>query len=727
MNAKKIMGAVLVALLAAALFVGAGAAAASYTAGATVFTYQELDSSFDGTWTYDGDDATGSFTIVSSGVNYVADTNLPEGKYVKGPDFVFLEKPTGTVTAVIPGVASVIGGTVTKGDTVQFGISVPADVSNVGLLFISPDGTKTYQFGTLNSESAGGPVVIDDSIDAGEWKVMAYFSASATNMSALYLPLTGADVYTFTVSDVSKKLTLSADTVLKGNVFSATISGKVGTQVTLDVGDKVEIIAGQPGVQITNAAATKATVTISKTGSTIVSLKAKDDGKVTISAQFLNAGNPDGDAKTAKITIEEGSVTAEVGADFFYLGNDVIISGTNTETKKVYFYIKGSNVEFDELGNPMISEDVDADKTWEVEIDGDTFKNFDAGTYTIYVSAVNLTAEGLGIAEKNLETYDSVSVTLKQPFLTAELSSSIVAQGSELTITGTAEAAATLKFYIFGTNKFQFGELAVEDDGTFEEEIDIEKDAFSTGQYFVVIQHPMYDEVFNIGAVQDSGNVGNKISYNIILNTTGSYDAVNPITDKNILFNTLERQSSNAAEALCQALDTQNIDDIYVKATFIVATPTMNMNPVSDVAKGAKLIVSGTSNVAPGETVTVELLSTAFAAVPKEQVNSASFMTLTTKVQEDGTWEVAFDTTGLNVDEYSINAAISSVDVSTPTVTVKVLESAPVTPEQPDTPVTPEQPTDKPEQPTEPETPGFGALAALAGLGAVAVLLLRRE
>ena len=151
------------------------------------------------------------------------------------------------------------------------------------------------------------------------------------------------------------------------------------------------------------------------------------------------------------------------------------------------------------------------------------------------------------------------------------------------------------------------------------------------------------------------------------------------------------------------------------------------MNPVSDVTKGSKLVVSGTTNMAEGEIVTVEMLSTAFAAIPKESVNSASFMSLVTKVQKDGTWEVTFDTNGLNVDEYTLSATIG--DIKTSAVIVKVTEGAPVTPpadDKPDTPVTPEQP-EQPEQPTEPETPGFGALAALAGLGSVAVLLLRRE
>ena len=116
-------------------------------------------------------------------------------------------------------------------------------------------------------------------------------------------------------------------------------------------------------------------------------------------------------------------------------------------------------------------------------------------------------------------------------------------------------------------------------------------------------------------------------------------------------------------------------------------------------------------------------MSTAFAAVPKETVGSASFISLITKTDEDGNWEVTFDTSGLNVDEYTVTAAVQSLD--TTTAKINVVEAAPEQPDQPDVPGDePEQPGDEPEAP---ETPGFGALAALAGLGAVAVLLLRRE
>ena len=697
MNAKKIMGAVLVALLAVTAFAGAGAAAD------VVFVYEDLATTISlGDGVYTDKDGKNSVMVVGG---YISGDNIVEGLYNLSGTEYYVMYPDAKIEIKYNG-ESIIGGTIPVGkdfDATPTVISYSTAVNVATPLYTNPDGVQTEYF---------------DKTVAGEWKVQAYF----TTDNGMKKDVAGKTVYTFTVVDTEPSITISADTVLKGNTFWVTVNGLPGTDVKLTADEAIEAIKEQLDVSGTDLK-TGITFKIPESGSMKVAVVSPVyDGKVTFTATFdPSAENPT--QKTAKVTIEAGEITAEAAADFYYLGTDVELTGTNTESKTVYFYIKGNNMDLMSLG---VTAGVKADKTWEKKIEAATFKNFDAGTYTVYAVTKELPLKEdsklVGTVKWSEYTYATVSLPLKQPFLTAQLSATTVAQDSELIITGTAESADKLLLYIFGNNYFLNTTISVEDDGTYEEEFEIDGDNMATGQYFVVIQHPMYNKQFNIAPLYKAAQaVGQKASYNIVLNTTAD---VFEAQDGSILFNTLERQSSNAAEALCQALDTQNIDDVYVKATFIVAQPTATMNPVSDVAKGAKLVVSGTSNMAPGTVVTVDMLSTAFAAIPKESVNSASFITLTTKVQDDGTWEVTFDTTGLNVDEYTIGASIE--DIKTPTVVVKVLESAPVTPEQPDTPVTPEQP-EQPEQPTEPETPGFGALAALAGLGAVAVLLLRRE
>ena len=651
MNAKKIMGAVLVALLAAALFVGAGAADDKYYG--TYFIYQNVGQNvLIGDWSSETGE---SFDLTIGGYVPV----VAEGKYNNATGYIYVKKATAPVSGILMSaltsgneISSIIGGTVQAGQYVKFAASTNAAYQ---LYFTNPDNVGSTYFAG-NEYSEGSVVQIPEDIVAGTWTVQVLFLTQNQNQNqpGIMADITPIDyrlgqTYTFTIEDDSKKVELDKDTVLKNNAFFVTITGTPDATVYLTSDAKsgeLKVPAGQLNAQQGGDLSNIISVKLGESGQAVVGVDALVDGKYTITVYFAkDAQNNYVDAKTAKITVNEGEITAAADADFYYLGNDVTISGTNTESKIVYFYIKGSNVPFQNLsatkGGNALTESVKADKTWEIEIDGPVFKNFDAGTYTIYAVAEKMTAEDILNADLSDYTYASVAVALKQPFITATLSSSVVAQGSELVVTGTAEAADTVIYYVFGNNKFESGTIAVDDDGTFEKEIDITESGYATGQYFLVIQHHMYDGVFNIGPlyVDVNGNivsnsadyvstVGKKLDANIVLNTTGSYAAVTQTEMEDVtLFNTGKRQSSNAAEALCQALDTQNIDDLYVKASFVVAQPTATINPVDDVAKGAKLVVSGTSNMAPGTIVTVEMLSTAFAAIPKESVNSASFIT----------------------------------------------------------------------------------------------------
>ena len=304
------------------------------------------------------------------------------------------------------------------------------------------------------------------------------------------------------------------------------------------------------------------------------------------------------------------------------------------------------------------------------------------------------------------------------PFISVTEAPAVVVKNTDAVIKGTAEAANKIGVYIFGTNKFLYTNISTDDvkielkDSLFT--ITIKKqftNSIDAGQYFAVIQHPMYDGKLNVWAQNT----------NITTAETKNSELVLP---GEVLFDVNDRQKANAAEALCQAIDSENIDDMYVKLSFVVAGPQSTINPIPEqIAQGEKLTISGSTNLGKGEVVTVEMLSTAFAAVPKATVGSASFISLVTKTDENGNWEVTFDTSGLNVDEYTVTAAVGSLDATT--AKINVVEAAPEQPDQPDVPGDePEQPGD---EPVAPETPGFGALAALAGLGAVAVLLLRRE
>ena len=684
MNAKKIMGAVLVALLAAALFVGAGAAEG--TDYGTVYLYQKGLNALDGTWT------NGDYTVTISG-GVVLGEKVVAGTYTKGKDSIYVSLPTATYSAkadIGAGkyYAVMNGGKLYSGNTLA--IEAVATNSTVGVtnLYV------TYPNGV--AEKVGTSALNVDNLVLGTYKVQAIFSSEKF---VDYVPenlLTDTvNSFTFTVVKAGDAtITAAVDTVIVGDGVKLIITGQPGEEYTLVLNgfslanNPVVAFSGNTFTMPNNGAVDIYVVAGSETGDKTVAIKHADE-------------------EVADVTVEiiEGSISAKADAESYYIGNTIKLSGDKTVSGTLKFYIKGTNTPLIHL--ETVVAEVEADKSWTAEIKGTTIRglNLDAASYTIYVSADAETIDDI----KDFDVYTTVGVALKQPFISITEAPEVVIQGGEAKIKGTAEATDVVGYYIFGTNFFKADNTsATVKNGEFT--VTLGKgltEKMAAGQYFAVIQHKMYDNKFNIYAEDTK----------IILEPTTGVPS--------LLFNVTDRQKANAAEALCQALDTENIDDMYVKLSFVVAAPTSVINPIpAEVTQGTKLTVSGTATGLAGEVVTVEMLSTAFAAVPKNTVGSASFIALTTKVADDGTWEVTFDTAGLNVDEYTVTAAVGQFDATT--TKVNVVEKAPVTPEQPDTPVTPEQP-EQPEQPTEPETPGFGALAALAGLGAVAVLLLRRE
>ena len=731
MNAKKIMGAVLVALLAAALFVGAGAAAATPANGDTVFVY-ELVSKVDGaaptgTWAHANGVDTLVFTEVDTDVYAIVGDKIVEGTYTKGAGddavSITVKYPTAGISAVgskSPVTYNVIGGSYYKVDGYTLAVKlVDGPVAAKGIAIIGADGIAVPAGTTLDQ---------DDFTKEGTYKLVAYYFIDGTDFVSTAPAnfvyngnnvLLGKDVYTITIVDgADPTITAVADSVIAENTIDVVITGLPGAEY--------KITANGFDVPTQAAGVVNGVFTMPNTGTVTVTLKALDKtGDFTITVTPKSVG---GDEAEVDIEIVGGTITAVADKDAYYIGNDVTITGTSTAGATVYFYLAGTNIGFIDL-------DVTADVKngeFKKEFEG-YFKDLDAGTYTLYVSATEDATE-----VKGLNTYATVALVLKQPFISVTDAPSVAVKGSTFKVKGTAEAADDVYAYIFGTNFFaannkdndgcwpafladDFVVKVKNNEFTIEVDIPAESANMSAGQYFMIIQHPMYDEVFNVAPFLEMED-GEDYGYPYItMNVSGEATATSPV-----VVDVFGRQKANAAQALCENLDSENIDDMYVKLSFIVGAPQSVINPIpSEIVKGEKLTVSGTTNVGEGEVVTVELLSTAFAAVPKSTVGSASFISLVTKTDENGNWEVTFDTSGLNVDEYTVTAAIEQLG-SSATAKVNVVEAA----DKPDTPVDPVDPVDpKPvdPQPTEPETPGFGALAALAGLGAVAVLLLRRE
>jgi PGF-CTERM protein len=247
----------------------------------------------------------------------------------------------------------------------------------------------------------------------------------------------------------------------------------------------------------------------------------------------------------------------------------------------------------------------------------------------------------------------------------------------------------------------------------------------AAGQYFVVAQHPMYNEIYD---VYPSAN------RELVL---GSY----PVAG-NTLFKLQgpgSLQGSDAAEALVQALNNPSVDDTYAKLQFLVEVPKVTVLPVGEKQVGDKFTIAGTTNLAVDDELLVEVVSSSFKPTTKTQSGEFSGATGTVKVQKatDGMnkWSFPVDAAAFKPDEYIVQAQSITVSGAQASTLFNVVEFKPTpvpTPVITSTPapnVTVVVVVPKTTVPTTKPTtqPGFGALIALVGLGAVAFLVVRKH
>ena len=769
----KIM-AVLAVLLAAALFVGAASAAADQNKG-PIFVYQNISSTvledLNGTGTQnitlykmsEGSTPAIIDTITlnandilwaelvgqNTGTWYINEANV-------SANYTAIWYPEVTLKAELAQWAtgdvwttkgdSIDGKTINRDTNVSFIVESPklagqnvngTTNATVKLVFTTPVGGKTSTFGGVSFQttelnktrevSSGVHALASDA--AGTWTVQAEFAAPAEFKNYA----SKSNTISFTLQSTSLIVTVDKDSVVRSNPFTITIQGNSLEKYNVIIKNPEDEAAKNPALQpgqngwkgdITNGAifetdaSGKRTIQYNTNAST-------EDKTYTFRVEKVSDSS---DWDEVKVKVEKGAVTISASGDgSYYIGTEITLSGTNTDSEYVYLFITGPNLAvngYDLLGltdkvkagdkaNVSVVS-VKTDNTWEKKWNT-AQTGLDTGAYTIYATSDCVDKSALSDTE-----YATVSVNLKQPFLSAVPSGTVVAKGDDLYVRGTAEGEPNdLKIYIFGPNKFVPYSVSVEDDGTYEKKITIGSD-WSSNQYFVVIQHPMYngefDAILNETASED---------YFYIKDAKGGEQASFYVEGTNKL------QGSNAADALTKMIDSANIDDIYTKLTFTVAEPRIDIVNPGDQGVGTKFTISGTTNLAVDDQILVEVVSSSFNAVDKTSTSTTSGVSQTTKVVAgegaDNTWSVDVDTTNWKLDEYTIKVSGIEVDVSTTTnfnVVEKVVTTVPTTSA---TTAVPTGATTAPATTAPTQTPGFGAFIALAGLGAVALLVLRRN
>ena len=625
---------------------------------------------------------------------------------------------------------SIDGKSITKNTNVSFLIDAPRvgpayDATNFSaaaqIMFTTPAAGKTTYFGNFNFDKTNltatqvqANATNDGDIykyafagsDAAAGTYSAYAEFKAFNVdgdkkfSGFKDNAKKSNTITFTVQSTSLSITAAQDSVIRSNPFTVTIQGDSNEEYKVfitnpeDSPDKnPELQDGQSGwkKEFTNGgifetdASGKRTIQFNTNADT-------EDKTYTIRVE---KDSDPSDWDEVKVKVEKGAVTVSAEGDgSYYIGEEIKLSGTNTDSSNIWLFITGPNlktngevlkqlpthVDASQATNPV---SVKTDNTWEYKWNTADC-GLDTGAYTIYATSVLTNGKASDSVKVGSETavklsdseYATVSVNLKQPFLSAVPSGTIVAKGDKIYIRGTAEGdPSTLALYIFGPNKYVKESITVEDDGSYEKKLDIGSD-WSSNQYFVVIEHPMYngkidvDQMYydkngnSVESTQDSNYAYTALEIKNFANQTGLQGSF-------IVEGTNKLQGSNAADALTKMIDSANIDDIYTKLTFTVAEPWIKIENPGDQAVDSKFTITGTTNLAVDDQILVEVVSSSFNAIDKTSTSTTSGISMTTKVVAgegtDNVWSVEVDTTNWKLDEYTIKVQGIEVDVTTTT------------------------------------------------------------
>jgi len=246
-----------------------------------------------------------------------------------------------------------------------------------------------------------------------------------------------------------------------------------------------------------------------------------------------------------------------------------------------------------------------------------------------------------------------------------------IANGDPVYIHGIATGHPNdgLQVWLIGYNYVKITTVYTNADNTYEYELkSADTQSLAPGQYFVLVQHPMMNGVFDIYYDSLTGRVINR--------QLGTGTSIFQLTGTGSL------QKPDGANALMQAINSQNLDDTFATTSFIVGNPTAIINPIGDHHIGEKFTITGSTNLAFGDNLVVEITSSSFK--PSQKVQDAGFSGSAGTVKvEPGTngfnrWSFEVDASTFKPDEYIVKVSSTTNEV-TGSAAFIILESLPPT------------------------------------------------
>jgi hypothetical protein len=299
-----------------------------------------------------------------------------------------------------------------------------------------------------------------------------------------------------------------------------------------------------------------------------------------------------------------------------------------------------------------------------------------------------------------------------------------IANGDPVYIHGiaTGHPSSGLQVWLIGYNYVKISTVYTNADNTYEYELkSADTQSLVSGQYFVLVQHPMMNSVFDIYYDTATGSVINR--------QLGTSMSIFQLTGSGSL------QNTDGANALMRAINSQNLDDTFATTSFIIGNPKAFINPIGDHTVGDKFTINGSTNLAVGNNLNFEITSSSFS--PTQKVQSAEFSGSSGTVKvEPGTngfnrWSFDVDASTFKPDEYIVTVSGTTIDVTSST-TFNIVKKLPTTVKTPSPettvptiiPITTNQPTPPTTTQRSPISPAVIVVAfSLVGC----VMLLKRK
>lgn len=301
-------------------------------------------------------------------------------------------------------------------------------------------------------------------------------------------------------------------------------------------------------------------------------------------------------------------------------------------------------------------------------------------------------------------------------------SSATISNGDSVFINGiaTGHPSQGLQVWIIGPNYLKVTTVSVNADNSYSYELrPADTLDLAPGQYYAVVQHPMMNGRFDVTYDPSTGRVTNQ--------QLGGGTTIFQLSGAGSL------QSPDAATALVRAISSQNVDDTFAPVSFTIRVPDALINPIGDHIVGDRFAIGGSTNLAAGDDLMVEVYSSSFQPTSKAQSGEFSGASGVVKVVPGSgglnSWSFDVDTSAWKPDEYSVTVTGVTISV-TGTATFSLVQATPVTtssitpfPTPTTTPVT-QVPTTVPA--TLP-SPTRSPLSLIGVIGALGLLVIGRQ